>query len=53
MKDLAEIREKAYQRFYIRPRYVLRMLSKGGIYGIYSVRTSLAYLLRALGFKFA
>jgi anaerobic magnesium-protoporphyrin IX monomethyl ester cyclase len=53
MKDLAEIREKAYQRFYLRPRYVLRMLSKGGIYGIYSVRTSLAYLLRALGFKFA
>jgi len=53
MKDLAEIREKAYQRFYLRPRYVLRMLSKGGIYGISSVRTSLAYLLRALGFKFA
>jgi len=53
MKDLGEIREKAYQRFYIRPGYVLRMLSKGGIYGISSVRTALAYLLRALGFKFA
>jgi anaerobic magnesium-protoporphyrin IX monomethyl ester cyclase len=53
MEDLEEIREKAYQRFYIRPGYVLRMLSKGGIYGISSVRTSLAHLLRALGFKFA
>jgi len=51
MKDLAEIREKAYQRFYVRPGYVLRMLSKGGFYGIYSARTSLAWSLRALGVK--
>ena len=31
MKDLAEIREKAYQRFYLRERdsYFFRMLSKG------------------------
>ena len=53
IRDLEEIREKAYQSFYLRPSYVLRMLSKGGIYGISSVRTSLAHFLRALGFKFA
>jgi len=52
IKDLEEIREKAYQRFYLRPGYVLRMLLKGGIYGISAVKTSLAYLLRALKFKF-
>jgi radical SAM superfamily enzyme YgiQ (UPF0313 family) len=51
MKDLAEIREKAYQRFYIRPSYFLRMLSKGGVYGISSARTSFAWLLRALGVR--
>ncbi|MDH5747300.1 MAG: B12-binding domain-containing radical SAM protein, partial [Candidatus Bathyarchaeota archaeon] len=50
--DLKEIREKAYQRFYLRPSYVLRMLSKGGIYGVSAVKTSLAHLLRALKFKF-
>jgi len=52
IKDLKEIREKAYQRFYLRPRYFLRMLSKGGIYGISAAKTSLAYLLRALKFRF-
>jgi len=51
-KDLEEIREKAYQRFYVRPGHVLRMLLKGGPYAIYSARTSFAYLLRALKFKF-
>jgi anaerobic magnesium-protoporphyrin IX monomethyl ester cyclase len=50
-KDLEEIREKAYQRFYVRPSHVLRMLWKGGPYAIYSARTSLAYLLRALKFR--
>ena len=53
MKDLGEIREKAYQRFYIRPTYVLRMLWKGGIYGISAAKTSFAHLLRALRFKFS
>ncbi|MCW4053800.1 MAG: B12-binding domain-containing radical SAM protein [Candidatus Bathyarchaeota archaeon] len=48
MKDLEEIREKAYQRFYLRPSYVLRMLLKGKFYGISSARTSFSYLLRAL-----
>ena len=52
IKDLEEIREKAYQRFYLRPSYVLRMLWKGGVYGISAVKTSLAHLLRALKFRF-
>ena len=52
MEDLKEIREKAYMRFYLRPTYVLRMLSKGGVYGISSAKTSFAYLLRFLGFRF-
>ncbi len=52
MKDLEEIHEKAYRSFYLRPSYVLRMLLKGGVYGISAARTSLAHLLRALNFKF-
>src|SRR3990170_6787623 len=51
MKDLAEIRERAYQRFYLRPSYFFRMLSKGGVYGISSAKTSFAWLLRTLGVK--
>jgi len=51
MKKLSEIRYKAYQQFYLRPSYVLRMLGKGGVYGVSSVKTSLAYLLRALHVK--
>lgn len=48
MKELREIREKAYQRFYLRPTHVLRMLSKGGIYGYSTTRTSLAWLRRTI-----
>jgi radical SAM superfamily enzyme YgiQ (UPF0313 family) len=51
MQDLEEIREKAYQRFYLRPSYVLRMLLKGKVYGISSAKTSFSYLLRALKLK--
>jgi radical SAM superfamily enzyme YgiQ (UPF0313 family) len=51
MERLAEIRYKAYRQFYLRPSYVLRMLGKGGVYGISSVKTSMAYLLRALHLK--
>jgi radical SAM superfamily enzyme YgiQ (UPF0313 family) len=48
MQKLGEIRYKAYQQFYLRPGYMLRMLSKGGVYGISAVKTSLAYAVRAL-----
>jgi len=51
MEKLKEIRLKAYQQFYLRPRYILKMLKVGGVYGIYATRTSLAYLLRALHLK--
>jgi radical SAM superfamily enzyme YgiQ (UPF0313 family) len=52
MRELREIREKAFQRFYIRPTYVLHMFSKGGIYGFSSSRTALAHLIRAVKSKF-
>ncbi|MBX5320456.1 MAG: B12-binding domain-containing radical SAM protein [Candidatus Bathyarchaeia archaeon] len=51
MERLKEIRLKAYQQFYLRPRYVIKMLRVGGVYGIYAVRTSFAHLLRALHLK--
>jgi radical SAM superfamily enzyme YgiQ (UPF0313 family) len=47
-EKLKEIRYKANQQFYLRPSYVIRMLGKGGTYGISAVKTSAAYLLRAL-----
>jgi len=51
MDKLAEIRYKAYQQFYLRPRYVLKMMRRGGTYGISAVKTSGAYLLRAMHIK--
>jgi anaerobic magnesium-protoporphyrin IX monomethyl ester cyclase len=48
MKKLEELRAKAYQHFYLRPGYVLHMLRVGGTYGKAAVKTSGAYLLRAL-----
>jgi len=47
-EKLKRIREKAYQQFYLRPNYVAKMFKVGGVYGISAVKTSLAYLLRAL-----
>jgi radical SAM superfamily enzyme YgiQ (UPF0313 family) len=47
MKEVREIREQAFHRFYLRPRYVLRMFSKGGTYGFSATKTALAHLLRA------
>jgi radical SAM superfamily enzyme YgiQ (UPF0313 family) len=51
MKKLKEIRFKAYQQFYLRPNYVVKMLMKGGVYGVSTVKTSVAYLLRSLHIK--
>ena len=48
MEKLAEIRYKAYQQFYLRPGYVFHMMRRGGTYGKSAVKTSGAYLLRAL-----
>jgi len=48
MKELREIREQAYRRFYLNPNYVLRMLGKGGMYGYAATRTSIAWLRRSI-----
>jgi radical SAM superfamily enzyme YgiQ (UPF0313 family) len=48
MKKLADIRYRAYQEFYLRPAYVLKMMRRGGTYGISAVKTSAAYALRAM-----
>ena len=51
MQKLKEIREQAFQRFYLRPTYVLRMFAKGGMYGFSATRTAFAHLLRATKHK--
>ena len=51
MEKLVELRAKAYQEFYLRPNYVLKMLRYGGVYGIAAAKTSGAYLLRRLHIK--
>jgi anaerobic magnesium-protoporphyrin IX monomethyl ester cyclase len=51
MQKLVELRAKAYQDFYLRPSYVIKMMRHGGVYGIAAVKTSGAYLLRALHVK--
>jgi len=51
MRELREIREQAFRRFYLRPLYVLRMFAKGGMYGFSSSRTAFAHLLRAVKSK--
>ena len=52
MQELREIREQAFQRFYLRPTYVLHMFAKGGTYGFSATRTAFAHLLRAVKSKF-
>ena len=51
MEKLSEIRYKAYQEFYLRLGYVLKMMRRGGTYGISAVKTSAAYALRAMHIK--
>ncbi len=48
MEKLAEIRHKAYEQFYLRPSYVLKMMRRGGTYGKSAVKTSAAYALRKM-----
>ena len=48
MDKLSKMRYKAYQQFYLRPTYVIKMMRKGGTYGRSAVKTSAAYALRAL-----
>ncbi len=51
MEKLAQIRYKAYQQFYLRPSYILKMIRRGGTYGRSAVKTSAAYALRAMHIK--
>jgi anaerobic magnesium-protoporphyrin IX monomethyl ester cyclase len=51
MEKLAELRAKAYQDFYLRPSYVIKMMGRGGVYGKAAVKTSGAYLLKYLHIK--
>ncbi len=51
MQELREIREQAFQRFYLRPKYVLSMLTKGRYWTFAIGRTVLAHLLRAIKSK--
>ena len=53
MEKLMEIRYKAHQKFYLRPTHIIRMFGKGRIYGVSALKTSLAYLLRALHIRFS
>ena len=52
MEELREIREEAFHRFYLRPMHILRIFSKGGMYGFSLTKTALAHFLRALKSKF-
>ncbi|PVX25750.1 MAG: B12-binding domain-containing radical SAM protein [Candidatus Bathyarchaeum sp.] len=51
MKQLREIHDKAHQSFYIRPTYIIRAFSKGGVYGYSTTRTALAWLRRLIASK--
>ena len=51
MKELAEISEKAFQSFYLRPTYIIRMWAKGWMYGFSATRTALTCLLRTIKSK--
>jgi len=51
MTELREIHDKAHQSFYLRPTYVLRAFSKGGVYGYSTTRTALAWLRRSIASK--
>jgi anaerobic magnesium-protoporphyrin IX monomethyl ester cyclase len=48
MDELGEIYEKAFQSFYLRPSYIIRMWAKGWTYGFSETRKAFSYLLRAI-----
>jgi len=49
--ELRKIHDKAHQSFYLRPTYVIRAFSKGGVYGYSTTRTALAWLRRLIASK--
>jgi anaerobic magnesium-protoporphyrin IX monomethyl ester cyclase len=48
MEDLAEIVEKAFESFYLRPTYILRMWAKGWMYGFSATRTAFKYVRKKI-----
>ena len=52
MKNLAELYEKAFESFYLRPDYVFRMWRKGTRAGYWATRYFFRYLFREIKSKF-
>ena len=48
IKELTEIRKRAFQHFYLRPTYIIRMYAKGGSSGLMATITALTYLRIAI-----
>ena len=51
LKELREIYDQVPQSFYFRPAYILRMFSKGGLFGFSATKTALGYLIIAIRSK--
>ena len=51
MEELGELYEKAFQSFYLRPSYIIRMWAKGLTYGFSETRKAFRYFIRALKHK--
>ena len=51
MKELREIREEAFHKFYLSPTYFRNMIAHGGVYATESPRLFFAHLLRAVKSK--
>ena len=47
-EELRELRERAFQRFYLRPRYFFSMLGRGRFWSFSILRTILAHFRRAV-----
>ncbi|MCW4045862.1 MAG: B12-binding domain-containing radical SAM protein [Candidatus Bathyarchaeota archaeon] len=50
-QELRDIREQAFQRFYLRPAYFLSMIGKGRFWSFSIIRTIFAHLRRAVKLK--
>ena len=51
MKELKKIRDQAFQSFYLRPTYILRMYAKGSMCGLAATKTAFVYLFMAIRSK--
>ena len=51
MEELRELHDMAHRKFYLRPTYIIRSFSKGGVYGYSTTKTALAWLKRSITAK--